>query len=288
MVSGTETSVPTLADAEAWRSRQIAELAEQLQEHGHDEPWARRLRQRLDVLQRTRAEEYLRRRLERDAGIRAEEQREEQGRRQERWESLIAKRGVRYRDCTLENFHCTSDAQREVVETIRDYLAHLGQHLEDGTNIVLYGGVGTGKDQLLVPLMREAVLRYGAFLAWDTGVGLAAHAKESLACGYGEDSGFAPIPRFQGPDVHIISDPCPPGGSPAFYAASRLNQVIDSRYSNRKATWVTINAESKQHATELLGSQIVDRLTDGAVVLYFDWPSYRRPLAWPRQTSANK
>jgi DNA replication protein DnaC len=206
------------------------------------------------------------------------EVRQERARRLERWDALVGKRGVRYRDCTLENFQITSDAQRDVVETLRDYLTHLGPHIENGTNIILHGGVGTGKDHLLVPLMREAVLRHGAFVAWDTGVELAAHAKESLACGYGEDSGFSPVPTFQGPDIHLISDPCPPGGTPAFYAASRLYQIIDGRYSHRKATWITINVESKQHATELLGSQIVDRLTDGALVLPCDWPSYRRPL----------
>ncbi|MHC4891435.1 MAG: hypothetical protein ACYTEO_18430, partial [Planctomycetota bacterium] len=66
-------------------------------------------------------------------------------------------RGSRYRKCTLDNFQTTEPGQAEGLVAIRSYAEHLVEHICQGTNILLTGNPGTGKDHLLAALMSLAL-----------------------------------------------------------------------------------------------------------------------------------
>jgi hypothetical protein len=51
---------------------------------------------------------------------------------------------------------------------------------------------------------------------------------------------------------------------------------VDYRYSHRKPIWLTLNVADGAEAELRMGAQTVDRLRDGALVLFCNWPSYRK------------
>ena len=41
--------------------------------------------------------------------------------------------------------------------------------------------------------------------------------------------------------------------------------------------WVTVNVNSRAELDSRMGVQLADRLVDGALTLFCNWPSYRKP-----------
>src|SRR5690606_34318118 len=67
--------------------------------------------------------------------------------------------GKRYADCRLSNWQFSSDAdaaarQKRVLEAVRKYGQNIGESIASGTNVILAGTPGTGKDRFLVSLAR--------------------------------------------------------------------------------------------------------------------------------------
>lgn len=198
---------------------------------------------------------------------------------QRRWDRYIHYRGNRYDNCTMANYEVVHDGQKPVIEAIRRYGANMRQMVKEGTGIVLYGPCGTGKDHLLTALARHAILNCGLTVRWMSGTDIATEARKT-----GKDE----EPEVDiAADIVSLSDPAPPGGldQAGGYAtraaANYVHAVVDSCYSDCKPIWVTINATDKEHAVQQLGPQVVDRLTDNAIVLSCDWPSYRKPKGAP-------
>jgi hypothetical protein len=55
-----------------------------------------------------------------------------------------------------------------------------------------------------------------------------------------------------------------------------LFRVVDARYRQCKPTWITVNAVGRTELDRRMGAQTADRITDGAVALFCNWPSYRK------------
>lgn len=183
--------------------------------------------------------------------------------------------GRRYASCSLANFAIDSKpdvaaTQRRVVAKLQGYVQDMTQKLAEGTNIVLFGPVGTGKDHLLAALLLESVQHVDA--TWVNGLDLFAH----LAKSFGKAPDTDLLTPLLSADLLAISDPVPPQGELHDWQMSFLFRLLDSRYRNCKPTWVTINARDGEHAEELLGVQIVDRLRHGAVTVACHWESYRK------------
>jgi len=191
---------------------------------------------------------------------------------QDRLAALWRIRGRRYEQCTLDNFHATTDAQRAAVANVRRYVENLPAMITAGTGLVLYGPPGTGKDHLLAAVMRAAIER-GAAVSWHSGPRLFAGLRDRLDDGSAEGDW---IKRLAKPRVLAVSDPVPPVGGLTNYQASMLYAVIDERYSACRPTWVTLNASGRDDAAARLTEPILDRLKDQAVVVRCDWTSYRK------------
>lgn len=166
--------------------------------------------------------------------------------------------GRRYRHCTLENFKRYDERQMSVLNQLGAFSGNLSSHTKIlGTNLLLYGPVGTGKDHLLAALLLNAA-RIGANVRWFSGAELIAGAK--LNGDY---------------DVLAISDPIP---QTDLFPSDRwrLLSLLDKRYRNGLATWATMNVSSADEAIKRYGAREMDRLRENALSLFCNWPSYRQ------------
>jgi DNA replication protein DnaC len=187
--------------------------------------------------------------------------------------------GRRYRHATLESFELygTADEQQRqqaVVNAVRDCCNNIRLKLMTGTNVILHGPPGGGKDFLMTCLMREAVLHLGAHVEWTNGLDLFGAFRDSFDSRVSESD---LINTYAGPAAHVlaISDPVPSQGALTEFQAGTLFRIIDRRYRRDMPTWLTVNVDGRGEAAARMGEQVVDRLRGGALVLACNWPSDR-------------
>lgn len=185
---------------------------------------------------------------------------------------LAVRLGRRYAPdrATLANYRVQFREQSDVL----NLLTPVALDPATAGNIVLYGSVGTGKDHLLAALLYAAA-KVGLSAAWVNGQEVYSRFRDAMDTKTSEASLMADFVR---PDVLGISDPIPPvvdPNKPAAWRTELLFRVLDARYRDMKATWVTCNAEDPKDAVAKLSEPVFDRLKDGAVLVPCFWPSYR-------------
>lgn len=183
--------------------------------------------------------------------------------------------GRRYAQATVDNFEVGSDQESsrrmEALSRIEKFQANMMTHIKDGGSVVLAGPPGTGKDHLMVALLREAI-RKGASVQWTNGQELFRQFRDQIDTNKTEASFVA---SFSKADILAISDPVPPKGEASSYAAHMLYQIIDARYRDMKSVWVTANVATRSEGIETLTAPIFDRLLDNSFTVFCNWPSYR-------------
>lgn len=198
-----------------------------------------------------------------------------------RLESLILAVGRRYENCSLESYEISEDEsvrkkQVAVIARLNAYAAEMKKNVNSGCCIAMFGVVGTGKDHLLVSMLKK-VIELGASVEFRDGMSLAREFRNTVT---GESSEGRLIGKLTSCHVLAISEPIPPAGSLSEFSREKLLSVIDRRYRDKRPTWVTMNVASREEAEIRMSPQIVDRLTDEALCLSFDWPSYRLSRRW--------
>ena len=192
--------------------------------------------------------------------------------RAERLAEFRAGVGARYADATLDGYRCEHAGQREVVDTLRRYVAGWRDHHRHGRGIFAVGPVGTGKTHLLIGTAREIVARNGTRARRVSGARLYHEARVYMGREEGEWIG-----RYLYTPILLIDDPIPPTGTLTDHQATTLQLIVDERSDHRRPTWVTVNVADETEAIRRLGAPIVDRLIDGAVMIRCGWPSHRQP-----------
>ena len=194
--------------------------------------------------------------------------------RYEWWKTLITNRGKRYEHCRLKNFEVDGDTQRDVLNQVKEYVTQIADRIHDGQGVFIYGPTGTGKDHIVVALAHEAIRR-GYRVIWQNGMDLYGNIRDLMNSVESEKS---LVDRLVSPKVLYLSDPLPPIGKLSEFQSSMLFRIIDARYSSRKPTWVTVNVGSREELDERMGTQTADRLLDGSLTSFFNWPSYRKKV----------
>lgn len=190
------------------------------------------------------------------------------------WQSLIASAGVRYERCRFENFDCKSPEQTSARDAVSGFASAAKQHAADGHGLLLYGPVGTGKDHLMFAAIREAC-RAGLRVEWRNGLDWFGTLRDRIGKDVDEEQTIRELVNCE---VLALSDPLPPHGDLSSYQGQMLLRVIDRRYRRMKSTWVTMNVRDRAEATERMGAAVVDRLCDGALAVFCNWPSHRKVL----------
>lgn len=187
--------------------------------------------------------------------------------------ALMLQLGNRYSPklCSLDTFEVYCEAQRTAVNRLRSIQSRLSAFIGDGSGLVLFGAVGTGKDHLLAAMLYAAA-DLGLACKWVNGQEVYGRFRDAIEEGKVEREIIADLAA---PDVLGISDPVPPSGNPSPYNLQQLYRLLDRRYRELKPTWITLNALSPEDADAKLSAQCFDRLRDGAEILRCFWPSYR-------------
>ena len=183
--------------------------------------------------------------------------------------------GGRFSDATLDNYAATLPEQFKVVSSIKGYAGSATERIGAGDGIVLFGNAGTGKTHLLAAVCKNAILA-GFTVGWHNGQDFFARCRDAIDLHVPEKD---IVDGLTAPDVLVLDDLLPPGGILTAYQAGILYRVIDTRYRNRKPTMVTMNVADGTEAEQGMGVQIVDRLRDGALTLFCNWPSHRKVKA---------
>jgi DNA replication protein DnaC len=183
-----------------------------------------------------------------------------------------AKRGLRYFECSFDNYEIELEPQQKAVQALRDYVANGDENLRKGRNIILFGPKGAGKDHLLVATCRELYKQVGGTVFWEQGLDL---FKPTLQVEREWAEILDDIPPRKVADFLYISDLVPPSGILSERQQAELFNLVDYRYSNLKPIFVTLNVAKAEEAESRLGAQAVDRLRDNALVIHCNWPSKR-------------
>jgi len=188
------------------------------------------------------------------------------------WHGIIRSAGQRYSRCRLDDFEQYHDRQIAVLEQLREFQTDLEGHIERGSNLVLFGPCGTGKDHLAMAMLRDAVLGCGVSGGWVSCQELFGRVRDRMD---GNDTEASLIDDLTRPEILVISDPVPPFGDLTDFQAAILFRVIDQRYRQRNGTWLTINVVDSDEAKQRIGHAVIDRLVHDSIGLHCNWPSYR-------------
>lgn len=202
------------------------------------------------------------------------EQERQQWARVDRFHAFVARRGDKYGACRVGNYVVEHPEQHGLVNRLLTYCECMSDEIADGTNVILFGKMGTGKDHLLSAMARQAILQ-GKTLDWWNGMDLFGRVRDRMGDGDSEEAFVRTLAR---PDVLYISDPLPPGEeSLTPFQMAFMIRVIDARYSRSKPIWISVNTTGRADFERRLGAAAVDRLCDGAVTFFCNWPSHRKP-----------
>lgn len=201
-------------------------------------------------------------------------------------ERLLANRR-RYADCTLANWDVDTPERYNIAETVRQWSRSVQQSHNIGRNVVCYGPAGTGKDHILAAMLTFYTMivtknadhiedewpidHYVLNPVWISGAELFAGMRAAIDEKY--EAGY--LEQLLGADVLVISDPTI-GVNATAYQLTTLYQIIDSRYTQMRPTWISCNATDREKLEARIGAPVVDRLLHDACVIPFNCGSYRR------------
>jgi DNA replication protein DnaC len=175
----------------------------------------------------------------------------------------------RYRDCTLENYEIPHRGQKQTLDKVRDLAARLPALVKAGCCIVWFGTPGTGKDHLMVSLLRRAAAEHGLL-----GKFLAGGEMYAMFRTRGAEKEYQ-FNQLKNSSILAISDMVLPGADPKDWELNQLFELVAHRYDKMLPTWATINVASKDEFDTKLTPQAYDRLRHNGHFLPCFWPSYR-------------
>lgn len=188
-------------------------------------------------------------------------------------ENLWKQAGDRFRRCTASAYVVKGEYQRRVAEAVLNYAANIAENYLDGTGLVLYGPVGTGKDHLAF-VVATAAVRASLSVTWLRGQEWFGEIRDAIDSDRSEASMMEKLTK---PKILCLSDPLPPIGNLTQHQATMLYRLVESRYSLNLPTVVTVNVANDDEADNRLGAPTWDRLCHGAMKVLCAWESFRRP-----------
>lgn len=177
----------------------------------------------------------------------------------------------KYAFSSLANYEVYAGApQQSAVDRVARMEREVDKIVGTQTSVIFLGTLGTGKDYLAACLLLAAAREKYACEILSGRV-----FYDECAAAFANDSSQLEVYRERArPTVLCLSDPVfEAGWSPKW--GEYLNRLIRMRYDSGKATWATVNATSVDHAREMFGFDVWDRLIENSILIEMRWPSYR-------------
>jgi len=194
--------------------------------------------------------------------------------RQRRLQLIVERAEIprRFAECSFDNYIITSEKQRKVVSTLKEYAENFDEVLKTGQCLILYGHPGTGKNHLATAIVRSVMERgYSALI-------LTAHEIiQRIRRTWDDEEGAREedvISLLANVDLLVIDEVGRQYGTES--ERIHLFTVINERYRQMKPTIVISNLEPKR-ICQYLGEAAYDRLREGGgKVIIFDWDGFRK------------
>jgi DNA replication protein DnaC len=213
--------------------------------------------------------------LDPDARIQLSRNRKALDERPRHWGAIITSAGTRYQEVNLKSFDAPTEAHRNAIERVRCYLDEIDQSPTSARSLLFIGPPGTGKDHLMMAVLRFCVLRFGLVSAWSDGQAFFGAVRDT----YASEETETPIVNFAvRSQLFAISDPIPSNGAITEHQRNVLFRLFDGRYRHRRPTLATLNVATRDELNNRLGDSLADRLCENAVIVPCNWPSYRQTL----------
>jgi DNA replication protein DnaC len=182
----------------------------------------------------------------------------------------------RFARCGFEQYHATTNKQKQALSATKAYADHFATALAGGHCLTLCGRPGTGKTHLACAIANR-VLDVGKKVIYTQAIEIVRDIRNTWRRD-SEETETEVIQRFRKVDLLILDEV----GVQFQSEAERVHlfDVLDGRYRDRKPTVLVSNLDGKG-IQECLGSRLFDRLTEiGSAVITFEWESHRgKPMA---------
>lgn len=182
--------------------------------------------------------------------------------------------GNRVGEYRFETWQASNAYMQTVKANVQQWAASYPDRLKDREGLILFGGVGTGKDHLVFAAVRQAIIQHDATVTWINGRELFGLVRDRIA---DEASERSLIHKLEDKQVLVVSDPTPPVGGLTPHQADMLYRIVEARYAAGKLTCMTLNVASNSEADLAMGTPTWDRLCHGAWKVFCKWASYRKP-----------
>ena len=178
----------------------------------------------------------------------------------------------RFQNKNLESYETPNPWQVKAKTTIQNYIDNLDENLEKGRNIILIGGVGTGKTHLSIGLLK-AVIENGGIGMFITASDLFMNIRDTWTRS-SEITTLDRVQQFVDLDLLVIDEIGVQRGTDN--EREILFSIINSRYNNLKPTVLLSNLSLKE-VRAYIGERTFDRLKeDGGQIVVLNGESYRK------------
>lgn len=163
----------------------------------------------------------------------------------------------RFRDSSFDNFICTTNKQRAVVE-----------YLKTGKSAVIYGSNGTGKTHLAFATCREQVKQGND--AWYV---LAFDFFNKIRMSFSDGSTEDVMQKYSDYSLLVIDEIDKTQGTPTEFMY--LYSLINERYNYMRATILITNAKPDEFSA-IVGQSALDRVASEGKVIDLTGDNYRQ------------
>lgn len=198
----------------------------------------------------------------------------------EAWRGVIDAAGRQYAAATLDNFqfHGTDEhqgRQRAALTAIRGFCDGFPDAVTEGRGVVLYGPCGTGKDHLMIGMLREAIRLGCHSVKWVDAAEMFGDFKDALGAQQNVGELLRELVR---PQLLAISDLVPGSEALTPFEADILFRLLNARGRRLKATWVNANVTDSQEMAAKIPAKCLSRIDFKSLPIPMHWPDYR-PIA---------
>jgi DNA replication protein DnaC len=190
---------------------------------------------------------------------------------------LLENAGItpRFLEADFDNYTVSTPNQQTALDACKDYAARAEETSQTGENLLLIGGLGTGKNHLATGIVK-GFLRTRKTVRLIKLAKLLRQIRETYSP-KAKESESQILDRLKALDLLILDEVGVKAKDGATTESDKalLYEIVDDRYENIKPTILISNLNKADLDAYLAEERVIDRLK-GAKIILFDWKSFRK------------